>query len=637
MNSDKGLVRRDRLSQWALGILLVVFVLWEANHLEGFSQGYDEGLYLTIAQMVRSGYTLYKEISHPHGPLFIYSIIPAFELLGPSAAAGRFVTVLYGAVGLLLVALTARELGGWLSGLSAAVLLSLSPEFFRLSRSAMPDVHANTMVTLAILSSLHYLNTGRRRWLLLAGLAFGLGGLFKLIVIPALLPLGVAVLCFHIRQEGLRSWHKLLSDAAIVLVTAVLPSLACLLIYGWQPLYNDLVAVTVRARTVFPFDPAANARWIGEYLLDNAGLTMLAVWGTPLLLGRRSASVAVVISWSAVALAALVFQTPLFFHQMSSLLFPMSVVGGCVTGHLEEHLAPSWKPATWREGIALLISIGTVAGYIFTLPRLMKDYRAQLVAPTLSMQEDATHFISTMTWPDDWIVTDDPAVTFRADRVIPPPLTDVSFRKIAVGLMTDEQLIALTEEYQPQAIVALSGRLAQVPRYLDWARKHYRLVKSYDEEARIFYLWRYTSPPPIQHPWEVTLGQQIRFLGYDFHYPPYEPGGQVYLTLYWQALDRIDEDYTVFTHLLDSEGRLRAQKDNPPVSGLLPTSAWEVGEIIQDRYIIPLDSDLPPGEYQLEIGMYQLETGQRLPIVNDEGQVVDSRVPLKKITIKEFY
>lgn len=614
MNSDKGLVKRDWFGKWALGILLVVFVLWEANHLQGFSQGYDEGLYLTITQMVRSGYTLYKEISHPHGPLFIYSIVPAFELLGPSAAAGRFVTVLYGAVGLLLVALTARELGGWLSGLSAVVLLSLSPEFFRLSRSVMPDVQTYTMTTLAILSSLHYLKTGRKRWLFLAGLAFGLGGLFKLIVIPALLPLGLAVLCFHIRQEGLRSWHKLLGDAALVLGIAILPPLICLLVYGWQPLYYDLIAVTVRARTAFPFAPEANIHWIGEYLLDNAGLTMLAVWGTILLLSRRSSSAAVVISWGAVALAALVFQTPLFFHQMSSLLFPMSIVGGYVMGHLEGHLTRSWKPATWRGGIALLISIGTVAGYIVTLPNLMKDYRAQLVAPTLSTQKDATHFISTMTWPDDWIVTDDPAVAFWADRMIPPPLTDVSFRRVAVGLMTDDQLITLTEQYQPQAIVALSGRLARVPRYLDWAKEHYWLVKPYGEEARIYYLWKHTSLPPIQHPRQEILGQQIRFLGYDLHHPPYEPGGQIYLTLYWQALDRIGEDHTVFTHLLDSKGQLRAQKDNPPVNGLLPISAWEMGEIIQDRYIIPLDPDLPPGEYQLEIGMYQVETEQRLEV-----------------------
>jgi hypothetical protein len=212
------------------------------------------------------------------------------------------------------------------------------------------------------------------------------------------------------------------------------------------------------------------------------------------------------------------------------------------------------------------------------------------------------------------VVTDDQAMVFWADRNVPPPLAETSFLRINSGWLTDQQLIALTKEYKPWAIASLSGRFDLLPHYLDWVKEHYQLVKSYDEEARIYYLWKYTAPPPIQHPRQEILGQQIRFLGYDLRYPPYEPGGQIYLTLYWQALDRIDEDYTVFTHLLDSEGRLRAQKDNPPVNGLLPTSAWEVGEIIQDRYIIPLSPDLPPDDYRLEIGMYQLETGQRLEV-----------------------
>jgi len=205
-------------------------------------------------------------------------------------------------------------------------------------------------------------------------------------------------------------------------------------------------------------------------------------------------------------------------------------------------------------------------------------------------------------------------VAFWADRNVPPPLTDPSIRVIAAGCLTDEDFITPTEEYQPQVVAYLTGRFALLPRYLEWVREHYRLAKYYDETAQIYYPRKITSPPPIQHPQQAILGQRIRFLGYDLHHSPFEPGEEVYLTLYWQAIDKIEEDYTVFTHLLDSEGRLRAQKDNPPVNGFLPTSAWEVGEFIQDRYIIPLDPDVPQGEYQLEIGMYQLETGQRLEV-----------------------
>jgi hypothetical protein len=606
--------RRDRLSQWALGVLLAVFVLWEANHLKGFSWGYDEGLYLTIARLVSSGYKLYTEVSHPHGPLLIISIVSAFKVLGMSAAAARFVIVLYATIGLLIVALTARELGGWVSGLSAVALLMLAPEFFRLSRAAMPDIPASSMATLAIMSSVRYLRTGHRRCLLLAGFAFGVGCLFKLIIVPALLPLGLAVLCFHTRTERLRSWRKLVSDVAWVSGAAMLPALVCMLIYNPQVLYKYLVTPTVQARTAFPLEAAANIRWIGEYLLDNIGLSLLALWGTFLLLARRSANAVIVIVWGAVVLLALIFQTPLFFHHMSTLLFPMAILGGYVIEDLGKRLCCPRRPGVQWMGVPFLLDLAAVASYIFALPMMLADYKLLLAAPTTGRQEDAVRFISSLTWPEDWIATDDPAVAFWADRNVPPPLTDPSVRIINAGCLTDEQIISVTEQYQPWAVISISDRFLLVPRYLEWVKEHYRLVKSYDETAHIYYLRKITTPPPIQYPQHATLGQQIRFLGYDLHHSPSKPGGQVYLTLYWQALGNIEEDYTVFTHLLDSEGQLRAQKDNPPVSGLLPTSAWEVGEFIQDRYILSLAPDVPPGEYQLEIGMYQLETGQRLEV-----------------------
>ncbi len=626
-------MRRDRLSQWALGILLVVFVIWEANHLKGFSWGYDEGLYLTIARLVRSGYKLYTEVSHPHGPLLIVSLVSAFKVLGMSAAAGRFMVVLYATIGLLIVALTARELGGWVSGLFAVVLLMLTPEFFRLSRAAMPDIPASSMATLAILSSLGYLRTGHRRWPLVAGFAFGVGCLFKLIIVPTLLPIGLAVLYFHLRSQRLRSWPRLASDVALVSGAAILPILVCVLIYDPQALYEYLVTPTLRARTVFPLNVAANGRWIGEYMLDNAGLSLLALWGALLLLTRRSANAVMVIVWGAVVFLALIFQTPLFFHHMSTLLFPMAILGGQVIEDLGERLCRLRGPGG-RWGVLLLLDLGVVAGYIVALPVMFKDYKLLLTAPTTSRQEDAVRFISSLTWPEDWIVTDDPAVAFWADRNVPPPLTDPSVRIINAGCLTDEQIISATEQYQPWAVIALSDRFLLVPRYLNWVREHYRLAKSYDETAHIYYLRKIASPPPIQHPQQAVLGQRIRFLGYDLHHPPFKPGDQVYLTLYWQPLGSIDEDYTVFTHLLDSGGQLRAQKDNPPVSGLLPTSAWEVGETIQDRYIIPLAPDVPPGEYQLEIGMYQLETGQRLEVRGGpEGE--RDRILLDKVEVSD--
>jgi hypothetical protein len=640
MNSGKGLEKGDTLSKWALGVLVVLFVLWQVNHLEGFNWGYDEGVHLMIARLVWSGYKPYSEVSATQGPLFVYSVALGFGLLGTSAAACRLVTVFYAIIGLMAVALAARELGGWLSGLFAVVLLMLAPEFVRLSKAAMADVPAISLAALAILSSLRYLTTGRRSWLILAGLTFGLGCLIKLAIAPALLPLGLAVLYFHTCSRRPRSWRVFVNDLVTVLVMAILPGLLCLWVLDFRAAYEQLIVLRLQAARAFPLDAAANARWLGQYLLDNVGLSTLAVWGTLLLLARRSPQAVIVFIWDVIILLALIFHSPFFFHHMSYLLFPMAILGGCVMGDLAGRLHRPWQPittnltVTWRRYGLLLIDLWMVTGYVFTLPATVQADRKLSVAPGTTLQMDAVHFISSVTWPEDWVLTDDQAVAFWADRNVPPPLAETSFLRITGGWLTDQQLIALTKEYEPQAVASLSGRFDLLPHYLDWAKEHYWLVKSYDEGARIYYLRKAASPPPIQHPRQEILGQQIRFLGYDLGRPPYEPEGQIYLTLYWQALDKIEEDYTVFTHLLDSEGRLRAQKDNPPVNGLLPTSAWEAGEIIQDRYIIPLDPELLPGEYQLETGMYRLETGQRLEVHGGpEGE--RDRILLGKVKVLE--
>ena len=635
MNADI-CTRRDRLTRWALGVLLVVFVIWQANHLKGFSWGYDEGVYLMMARLVRLGYAPYTEVYITQGPVFIYSLVAAFHLLGTTTVAGRLVTISYAIIGLLAVALTARELGGELSGLSAVVLLILAPEFFRLSRAAMPDVPTLSMATLAVMSTLCYLRSGCRAWLILAGLGLGIGLLFKLSIAPTILLVELALLCFQARGPKLRSlksWPSFICDTVLVLGAAILAGIICLLTFDWQAFYEQYIATSIiQPRGTYPLNIASNAHWIGKYLLDNIGLLLLAIGGILTLMGRRSIGGVIVIAWSAIMLLSLVFHTPLFFHHMSILLFPMAILGGCAVGDLGERLCRLRLPTTWRRNITLCIALGVVVGYLFSFPATLQEYETLLAAPTLGTQADVTQFVSTITWPDDWVITDDQAVAFEASRNVPPPLTETSMVRLSAALLTDRQLITVTEDYQPQAVASLSGRFALAPRYLDWVRKHYRLVKSYNEEAQIYYLWRYTSPPPIQHPRQVTLGQWIHFLGYDLHHSPFKPGGEVYLTLYWQAIDRIEEDYTVFTHLLDSEGRLRAQKDNPPVNGFLPTSAWEAGEIIQDRYIIPLDPDIPLGEYQLEIGMYQLETGQRLEL-NGGPEGEGDRILLGKVEV----
>jgi hypothetical protein len=52
------------------------------------------------------------------------------------------------------------------------------------------------------------------------------------------------------------------------------------------------------------------------------------------------------------------------------------------------------------------------------------------------------------------------------------------------------------------------------------------------------------------------------------------------------------------------------------------------GEFIIDEYELVVEADAPPGEYILEVGMYDASTGERLPALDMEGKVLDNRIVL---------
>jgi hypothetical protein len=110
---------------------------------------------------------------------------------------------------------------------------------------------------------------------------------------------------------------------------------------------------------------------------------------------------------------------------------------------------------------------------------------------------------------------------------------------------------------------------------------------------------------PFGDPTNLTL------LGYDLT-PPLTDTLQ--LTLYWRCESPPLLDYTTFIHLRNAAGETVAQKDQPPLNGVYPTSLWDPGEIIADPITIPLPSGLPEGTYQLVVGLYDLHTGQRLTV-----------------------
>lgn len=193
---------------------------------------------------------------------------------------------------------------------------------------------------------------------------------------------------------------------------------------------------------------------------------------------------------------------------------------------------------------------------------------------------------------------------------------------LATVLVHDEPRLRI---YQRGAANGAPQRLAIDP-----------LAMRFDEELSYLNLVAdgVAGNPTPANPLNFQFGEGIRLLGYEVDSVTVAPGAEVTLTLYWQTTQPLRDDYSVFNQVINMETLHKAgQRDGEPGCDQLPTSRWQPGRIITDRYRISIFADAPPGSYTLLMGMYHTESGDRLPILDAEGQNVGDSLRLLEITV----
>jgi hypothetical protein len=128
---------------------------------------------------------------------------------------------------------------------------------------------------------------------------------------------------------------------------------------------------------------------------------------------------------------------------------------------------------------------------------------------------------------------------------------------------------------------------------------------------------------------QVEFGERIMLLGYQ----PALVSGGLQLTLYWQAERLLDQNWTVFVHLMDSSEVLITQRDSQPRDGRYPTSVWDEGEVVDDAHHLALPGDVPDGEYRVVVGLYAVETRERLPVLDSQGNPGGDSIPLLTLAL----
>ena len=115
---------------------------------------------------------------------------------------------------------------------------------------------------------------------------------------------------------------------------------------------------------------------------------------------------------------------------------------------------------------------------------------------------------------------------------------------------------------------------------------------------------------------------QIMLLDYEIEQPVELSETRVLtLTLAWQVVEPVVQDYTVFVHVLDGDGARVAQRDTRPCDGACPTNTWQPGRVIEDRYYLELAQD-GGAPAQLAVGLYLLESGDRALVLGRDDRTV---------------
>jgi hypothetical protein len=120
-----------------------------------------------------------------------------------------------------------------------------------------------------------------------------------------------------------------------------------------------------------------------------------------------------------------------------------------------------------------------------------------------------------------------------------------------------------------------------------------------------------TSVPSPSRALAIQLVDGIALAGASFP-STLRPGGNLPVELDWTVGHTPSRDLTAFVHLVDARGKLWAQHDSQPENGRAPTILWRPGRRIADRHGLLVPSDLPAGDYWLEVGLY--DGNGRLPL-----------------------
>jgi hypothetical protein len=553
-------------------LVLLLAVLARTSNLLDESLWLDEGFsYYAITQPDLTS-VLAADV---HPPLYFLVLRGWVMLAGDSILAMRYLSVLFGVLGVALIIPLAREFSQRQSALIlifAALLLAISDADIYLSREVRMYTLRTLLVILSVLGYLRWLRTQQRMW----GVTWLLSttALLYTHYLGAYIPLieGLHALIFLRNRVRLQAIGTLMLSGVLFL-----PWLGVTLYQAAEP-SSLVVPFPSTWETLLDF---RNKFFTGQWAL----LLALALFGGFLLARAKRIGHVVLLALWVIVPVVITFAgnnfLPVLTDRNVMLITPAIA------------LLVAWGLANINGNGRIIITAAIVFYGVTTVDFARIKPRWDRVTEHVTEYAEPGEVVLMEVGADDF------PLTYYLDHGLPQPVELRSLR-----MWRDES----GEDYSGELAALLQKKWAVW--LVHWSADTNILSQLTDNG------YARTATFTTDH-----LGNTLAVYRYD---ALSSEGAEIYtngmilrqaairsdrLDLWWSADAPLYKDYTVSTFVLDSNGLLVAQNDSYPFLDKRPTSSWQPGEIVYDPHELPL-ADLPAGRYTVGVKIYTWQDGQ---------------------------
>jgi len=443
------------------------------------------------SMLVVKGFPLYTQIWSDQPPFFTYALALMFKIIGFEVNAGRvFVlflsSILLGSAFLFLQ----RVWSNW-HAIAGAILIILLPHYLRLSVSNMVGLPALAFALLSLSTLVIWHQQRNQIWLVLSAFVLSLSLLTKIftgLLIPIFL---IGLLIGEYKQkDSPKGWISRLSPILIWCGVLVGSTLSLAIMFVGPKNLTQLVMPHLVASNSRMTDIIFDSMPIEWHLQGSLLILSLGIIGVIIAIIKRSWLSFYLISWMGVSYLLLTNYSPVWYHHQLIITIPAAMLGGIAVGEVAYATFGIKRHYELPTYVKLLLISGALIFLVALITRFQaiiyeynqKSSQRFVESGTLSVDERILKRMSTHANETNWVFTDLPIYPFRVGLKVPPELGVISAKRILTGTLTEEKILSILQERQPEQI--LLGRF-EYPSMDEYIERNYKLLFSM-EGKRLF-------------------------------------------------------------------------------------------------------------------------------------------------------